>query len=333
MNYSKGNKIIASLGVALIFMPYIFMLIGVTFHIATEILIYSIFAIGFNILLGYTGIVSFGHAAFFGVGAYILGFTQIYLTPSAWISISLGVVAAGIVSVGICYLIIKKHGIYFALLTMALGQIFYFMVYRFTEITGGENGLSGIKPPIVNILGIELNFANSVYFYYLVLLIFVIEMLIIWRFINSPFGKVIQGIKENENRMKYLGYNTQKYRVIAFVLSATFSGLAGSLYAIHLRFAFPQLLHWTTSGDVVMIALIGGLKNFFGPILGAAIFILSKDIISSFTDRWMIIMGSIFIFFVILSPEGILGLFEKGKKKSLKEFLKSFKRYRLGKNA
>jgi branched-chain amino acid transport system permease protein len=286
---------------------------GATVHLATEILIFSIFALGYNILLGYTGAVSFGHAAFFGIAGYVVGFSQIYLLGSQWLSIPIGVIAAIIFSYLVGSLIIRKHGIYFALLTMAFGQMFYFLVYRFTDITGGENGLSGINAPIFNIPGIlRIDFNKELNFYFFALILLIIAMLIIWRILHSPFGKTIQGIKENERRIEFLGYNAKKYRLLSFVLSGTFAGLAGSLYAIHLRFAFPQTLHWTMSGEVLIMTLIGGMNNFFGPMLGAFIFLMLRDMISAFTERWMIIVGSIFIFFVMASPEGLLGLF-KGK--------------------
>jgi ABC-type branched-subunit amino acid transport system permease subunit len=321
MSYKKGNVIITILSLFFILFPFICAVAGSTVHLATEILIFSIFALGYNILLGYTGSLSFGHAAFFGIASYVVGFSQKFILDSAWVAIFLGMMVAGAISFGIINLIIRKHGIYFALLTMAFGQVFYFLVYRFTAITGGENGLSGIKPPIFEIPGLLIvNFADGLNYYYLVLIFLSPTMFIIWRIINSPFGKIIRGIKENEKRVEALGYDVKKYRVISFVLSSIFSGLAGSLYAILLRFAFPQTLHWGTSGEIVMMTLVGGMGNFFGPILGTGIFLLLRDTISSFTERWLIIVGSIFIVFVMVSPEGILGIFAGEKQKKIKEF-------------
>lgn len=324
MSYKKGNSIIIVLSVFFILFPLICSSIGVTVHLATEILIFSIFALGFNIFLGYTGAVSFGHAAFFGLAAYVVGFSEKYLIESAWLSIPLAIIAAGAASFGIGKLIMRKHGIYFALLTMAFGQVFYFLVYRFTDITGGENGFRGIKPPIFEVSGITINFENMINYYYLVLIFFIIAMFIIWRIVNSPFGKIIRGIKENEKRVIFLGHDAKKYRLISFVLSGMFSGLAGSLYAMLLRFAFPQTLHWATSGDVVMMCLIGGMGNFFGPILGAGIFMLLRDLVSFYTERWMIIVGSIFVILVIMSPEGILGLFERRMRLTFRHLLRFF---------
>ncbi len=311
MNYRKGNILIAWLSVFFLFFPFISVALGATVHLATEVLIFSIFAVSYNLLLGYTGSVSFGHAAFFGAGGYVTGIAQNYLSKSEWLSIPLGVVAATIFSCLIGIVIIRKSGIYFALLTMAFGQMLYFLVYRFTSITGGENGLSGIKPPVLEVSWLPtVNFANGLNYYYLVLFFLIATMLIIWRIINSPFGKIIQGIKDNDKRVTFLGYDVQKYRLLSFVLSAVFAGLAGSLYAILLRFAFPQTLRWTLSGDVVMMTLIGGMNNFFGPIVGAGVFLMLRDLVSDFTERWMIIVGSIFIGFVMMSPEGLLGLFK-----------------------
>ncbi len=325
MSYKKGNCIIFLLAVLFIFFPWFCSFFRITLHLAAEILIFSIFTLGFNILLGYTGAVSFGHAAFFGSAAYLVGFSQKYFIDSVLVSIVVGTLGAGVLSLALGALIIRKHGIYFSLLTMAFGQVFYFLCYRFTYLTGGENGFGGIKPPSLQVEGwAPVNFENPLMYYYLVLVLFIGAMAVIWRVINSPFGKIIQGIKENEKRVTFLGHNTNHYRLSSFVLSSLFAGLAGSLYAILLRFAFPQMLHWTTSGDVVIMCLIGGTGNFFGPIVGAATFMLLRDIISAVTERWMIIVGSIFILFVILSPEGILGLFRKEKKEG-RRFLEKLK--------
>jgi len=294
-----------------VFLPYLFKLIGSTTFLATEILIFAILAIGFNLLLGYTGILSFGHAAWFGMSTYAAALCQRYLTPnSTLLPMLFGILFTTLVGALVGKLIIKTRGIYFAYVTIAFGQLVLFLVYRWTKLTNGENGLGGLERfPVLKFINI-----GPEYNYYLfVLAVFVIALLTMRKIINSPFGRVLQAIRENRTRAIFVGYNVKSYELFSFVISVFYSALAGSLYVFLLKYAFPESMSWSASGEVVIMTLVGGMHSLFGPVVGAFIITFLKDFISSFTDRWMIFLGLIFVFFVLISPEGIMGWFKKQK--------------------
>jgi branched-chain amino acid transport system permease protein len=291
-------------------------LIGGHISLATEILIMSIFGLAFNLLLGYTGLTSFGHAAYLGLGAYGFALCELYLTKRVWfVPILSGILLAGIIAFLVGFVISKKRGIYYSLLTLAIGQLFYFIAFRWNEVTGGETGLTGLVRPSFRIPGLFLlDLSNATLFYYFVLLTLLVTMAILRRIVNSPFGAVLQIIKQNETRARYLGYNTFWYKCACFTISGLFSGLAGVLYAMFTYCAFADYLYWVNSGDVVMMTLIGGgLTSFFGPLAGAAIFIVAKNFFSSVTQHWQIFMGIIFVIFILAFPEGFFGILRKQK--------------------
>jgi branched-chain amino acid transport system permease protein len=296
------------------YIPYI----GRYTSLGTEVVIWSLFALGFNILLGYTGLPSFGHGAFFGMGAYAAGIFFLRVSKGVWSPLILSILIGGLFAALVGLLVAKKRGIYFALITVAISQVFYFIAFRWDELTGGETGLSGIDRMnigIPNLLSLPLS--KPINYYYFVLIIFILCTLLIWKIVHSPFGKVLQAIRENEVRAKYLGYNTTVYKWGAFTISGVFSGLAGGLYALLINSAFASVLDWTQSGNVVMMTLLGGgTVNFFGPILGAAIFIVSRDFLSAYWESWMLIYGLIFVFVIVFIPSGILGLIG-GKKQTI----------------
>lgn len=299
-------KKFAGLLAVLLVLPFVIPLIGMNVSIASEIVIYSLFAIAFNILLGFTGLPSFGHAAFFGTGAYmvaILQFQGIDNTALALLAAALGGgVAAGLVGLLVC----KKRGIYFGLLTLAFGQMFFIVAMRWDEVTGGETGLTGLTRSTIDLGFVAFDLNDQLTFYYFVLLIFFISALLIWRILSSPFGAVLRGIKENELRVQYLGYPAYFYKWAAISISGLFSGLAGGLFAYYQYAAYPEYVFWVQSGNVVVATLIGGgLNSFFGPILGAAIFVGAEDLISSYTEHWMLFFGLLFISVVIFFPNGI----------------------------
>jgi branched-chain amino acid transport system permease protein len=296
------------------YIPYI----GRYTSLGTEVVIWSLFALGFNILLGYTGLPSFGHGAFFGIGAYAAGIFFLRIYKGVWFPLILSILIAGFFAALVGLLVAKKRGIYFALITVAISQVFYFIAFRWDELTGGETGLAGIDRMgigIPNLLSLPLS--KPIHYYYFVLVIFILCTLLIWKIVHSPFGKVLQAIRENEVRAKYLGYNTTFYKWGAFTISGFFAGLAGGLYTLLINSAFAYVLDWTQSGNVVMMTLLGGgTVNFFGPILGAAIFIVSRDFLSAYWESWMLIYGLIFVFVILFIPSGILGLIG-GKKQTI----------------
>jgi ABC-type branched-subunit amino acid transport system ATPase component/ABC-type branched-subunit amino acid transport system permease subunit len=279
-------------------------LLGSTVGLATEILVSILFALAFNFLLGYSGQLSFGHAAYYGIGAYAAALAQLKLWPSTLGPVLLGALAGAAAAAVVGALIIRKRGIYFSLLTLAFGQLFYFAVFEWKSFTGGEFGLGGIaRRPALGV-PIEPDLA----YYGFVAALVIAATIVLGRVVDSPFGRVLQAIRDNEQRATCLGYNTRLYKFWSFVLSGAFAGLAGALSAFIFRYISVDLLHWSTSGFVVMMALIGGVHSFFGPAIGAFIFVLAKDLLSSFTEHWMIPFGVIFVLFVLTAPEGIAGL-------------------------
>lgn len=296
-------------------LPYLMPLIKGYTALASEILIYAMFALGFNLLLSYTGLPSFGHAAFFGIGAYGLALTQLKWVKDLWLGLFVGMLAAGFFAALVGAIIARKRGVYFALLTLAFGQMFFFIAFRWDEVTGGETGLTGFDRPPLAIPGLPpLNLTAPMNFYLFTLIVLMVVMILIWRLIHSPFGSVLQAVKQNELRAKYLGYNTIFYKWASFTLSGMISGLAGAMFALQHGSVFPQYLYWTESGNVVMITIMGGgVVNFFGPVLGAGIFVILQNAIGALTEHWLFLLGLTFILIVMVIPEGILGLFEKTK--------------------
>ena len=299
--------------VLFIFLPWIFPLFGGYTHLATEVLIWSIFVLGFNLVLGYTGLPSFGHGAYFGVGAYIIGLVQFHIFRGLLIPLLMGVLAGGLAGAVVGVFLAKKRGIYFALLTIAFSQLSYFVAFRWDSVTGGEDGLTGIDRMPLQIPGLfSVDLVDPLKFYFFVYVIFVVCTFIIWIMVHSPFGRVLVAIKQNETRAQCLGYNTALYKWAVFAISGVFAGLAGSLNSLLINGAFYSSMHWAQSGNVVIMSLLGGgLVNFFGPILGAVVFIVLRDLISTITEHWMLIYGLLWVFILIFMPEGILGVLTK----------------------
>lgn len=284
-------------------------------NILTEILIFGVFAISLNILVGQTGLVSLGHAALFGAGAYASGLAAVHLSSNVFITIGIGMFIALLLALMIGFISTKAHGFYFLMLTLACSQMFYSIVYQWTDVTGGSNGLSGIPAPSL-FTNVELS--NQVLIYYFILGVVAILIFIISRLLNSPLGYVFMGIKENEERMKSIGYNTSFFKNLSFMIAGTLGGLAGSLYVIFNGFISPNDVYWTMSGSVLIMVLIGGAGTLWGPVIGAAFIVALETIISSYTENWMMMIGAAFILFVIFAPNGIAGIATSIRKNLLK---------------
>ncbi|MBN9472214.1 MAG: branched-chain amino acid ABC transporter permease [Bosea sp.] len=283
-------------------LPAVLQALGISFSLGTEILIIALFAMSYNILLGTTGLASFGHAAFFGSGAYAVGIAQNYGIDGAATGLAVAFAAGLCAALLVGLLVMKKRGIYFGLLTLAFGQMFYIVALRWDGLTGGETGLTGLRRPAP--FGLNLN--DQLTFYYFILAIFMVALWVIWRITHSPFGSLLAAIKSNELRTQYLGYDTARYKLAAMAISGALSGLAGGLYAWFQYAAYPQNLFWIESGNIVILTLLGGgLSSFFGPILGAAVFVGAQDLISSYTEHWMFFFGLIFILVVTAFPNGL----------------------------
>jgi len=270
--------------------------------LASEMLIFAIFALGYDIIFGYTGLLSFGHAMFFGIGAYGTGLVLTRWVPSLFLGLATGIAISLPVAFVVGFLSIKRRGIYFVMVTLAFCQMLYFIAFKWTSLTGGDNGLHGVPRPVIGPL--DLN--SELLFYYFVLSTFVLSVLVAFRIISSPFGRVLQSLRENEDRAKSIGYNTDNFKVISFMISAFFSALAGGLYAVHLNFVPLDTLSIFTSGDVVIMALVGGIGTLYGPIFGAMLIVYLKNLLSAWMENWNLIMGLLFISSVLTFRKGVL---------------------------
>jgi branched-chain amino acid transport system permease protein len=296
-------------------LPFVLPHVGGYVYLGTEVLIWSIFALGFNILLGYTGLPSFGHGAFFGIGAFGFGIIQMRLFPGIWIPMLAGTLIGTAFGALVGLFVAKKRGIYFALLTIAFSQMFWFISWGWDSMTGGEDGLTGIKKLPVSILGLfDVNIDSGLSLYYFIYCIFLCCTVAIWRIVHSPFGRTLLAIRFNETRSRCIGYNVVLYKWAAFTVSCAFASLAGALYALLRNAAFSDIMHHSQSGNVVMMVLLGGgMSNFFGPILGTGVFIVLRDMFSAFIENWVMAYGLLFMFVIIFLPEGILGFLQREK--------------------
>lgn len=274
--------------------------------LATQVLIYGLLALGFNLLYGYTGLLSFGSAAYWGLGAYGTGIALAKLKlTSLWLALGMGVGAAALGGLVFGFFCLRRRGIYFAMLTLAFAQLLYFIGFHMADLTGGDDGLRGIGVPSPG-FGINLN--NSVVFYYFTLVLVGLAVAALKRILDSPFGAVLQAIRENTDRATACGYDVVRIKHVSFIFMAVFCGLAGALDSIRLTVVPIESLHWSTSGQVVIMTLLGGAGTFFGPFIGAATFLVLEDVISGkFTETWPLVIGTIFIVFVLFLPKGIWG--------------------------
>src|ERR1700726_3141565 len=282
--------------------------------LAVNILIYGLYALGFNLVYGYLGLLSFGHAALFGTGAYLCGIAIVHFALPWYAAIPIGVVGGLLMAALIGVLAIRTRGIYFAMVTMALSQCVYYLFYQAVDWTGGENGLRGINVRTIDILGIKLDFINPLTRYYVIAAFVIAAFFVLSRILASPFGAVIEAVRENETRARASGYDVTMTRLITFVLSGGFCGLAGALQALHLSIVPIEILHYETSGTVGMVALLGEMGTFLGPMIGAAAFLMLENLVSLWTVHWQLIVGAVFMICVLFFPAGIWGtLISRGK--------------------
>ena len=268
--------------------------------LALRIVVWALFAVSVDLLLGFGGMLSFGHAAFWGAGGYTAALLAKHFALPFPLAALAGVVAAMILAAPVGYLAIRRRGIYFAMVTLAFAQMLYYLVNEWRDVTGGENGVQAV-PKILP----GLNVFRSLDFYYVALPLVLIGFFFAYRVVHSPFGHVLVSIRDNEARAQALGYPTQRYKLVAFVLSAAIAGLAGSLFAIGNSFASLDLLHWTTSGSVVLMTVLGGSGTLWGSIVGAAIVLLLEDQLSSVTDAPGVVTGAILIAIVLGMRSGV----------------------------
>jgi len=280
--------------------------------LATEMLIFAIFAVGYDIIFGYTGLLSFGHAIFFGIGAYGTGLVLVRLVPSLFVALVIAIAVGMLVSSIVAFLSIRVRGIYFVMITLAFCQMFYFIAFKWKGLTGGDNGFHGVPRTSFG----PINLDSEITFYFFILGIFCLSVLLAFRIVRSPFGRVLKALKENEDRARSVGYNATRFKTIAFMISAFFASLAGGLYAVHSNFVPLDTLSISMSGDVVIMALLGGIGTLYGPILGAMLIVYLKNLLSNWIGNWNLILGAIFIVSVLTMRQGIFPvIFSKWKEK------------------
>jgi branched-chain amino acid transport system permease protein len=296
----------------LISMPYWMDAIGGYTELASRVVVLGLAAMALNFLLGFTGVLSFGHAAYFGLGAYGAAMTMKYLVPSTPLAIVVGIVVGTVAAAIIGALIVKLRGTYFAMVTIAFGQVFYFIVFRWNSVTGGDDGITGWSRQPIDLGFTTLDILhNDIAFYFLVLALFAAAVGVMALLLRSPLGRTLVAIRENERRARFLGIPIERHIWLSFVISGGFAALAGTLYALLSNFTDPRSLHWTLSGNFVIMAVLGGMRSFWGPLLGAAIFVVLQDYVSSHTENWMSIIGLFFVLVVTFFPRGVLGIIRR----------------------
>jgi branched-chain amino acid transport system permease protein len=292
--------------------PYWMPYVGGYTGLGTRVLVLALAAMAVNFLLGFTGVLSFGHAAYFGLGAYGAGMAIKYLYPSSGLGILVGVLTGTIAAMIIGAMIVRLRGVYFAMVTIAFGQVFYFIAFRWVSVTGGDDGLTGWKrvPLDFGLTSFDI-LHDDIAFYYLCLVCLAISAAAMALLLRSPYGHSLLAIRENERRAWFLGIPVNHHIWTSFVISGFFASLAGVLYSYLDNFVDPRAFHWQQSGDFVIMAVLGGMRSFWGPLIGAAVFVVLQDKISSHTDYWMSILGIFFVLAVVFFPRGVLGIFKR----------------------
>lgn len=284
-------------------MPYWLPMIGGYEALATKIVIWAIFALGFDIILGFTGYLSFGHAAFFGTAAYVTGFSFRNFAPDVIPAMLLALAATLVLAAAIGFITLRRSGIYFSILTLAFAEMLHVAALSiFAQWTGGDNGLTMATKPML--LGLHMQGLNV---FYLCAVIAVIALLVARQIKRSPFGLMLQAIKENPMRLEYAGVNVRRYKMMAFMISALYAALAGSLMVVYEPYVATKFLHWSTSGEVVIMSVIGGVNTLYGPMLGAAFMLYFENVIqATIGEQWRLVLGVVFVVIVIFLPGGFV---------------------------
>ena len=270
--------------------------------IATEIWIFAIFGLGLNLLLGYTGLLSFGQATFFGSAGYVAGYLLKHYGVGVPLVLAIGIVVGALTAAVVGYLCVQRAGLYFIMLTFALNQMFYFTAYQWTTVTGGEDGMPGVPRP--DVLGLDIH--GPLAYYTLVAILFLASLWIMKRIVESPLGKILQSIRENELRAEALGYDVARMKLAAFVVGGAFSGLAGVLYAMLFGIVPLEAIGFVFSGNVVFATLIGGSGSLYGPVIGSFVFIWLSESVSAMWARWPLLLGVAFVIVVLFFRGGVV---------------------------
>jgi len=285
-----------------------------TVYLTSRVMILAIFALGYNILFGRTGLLSFGHAAFYAAGAYGLGLFSLHVSPHPLIGILVGVACACLLAAIIGFFCVRQTEIYFAMLTLAFGMMVFSLIWNMRSVTGGDDGLVGIMRAPISLGIVSIPIIKPKYYYFLVLCFFIASVYLIYRIRLSPFGLVLAGIRENDRRVEFAGVSLKNYRLGAFIISGTFAGLAGALGTLLESNTSPFSAHWSHSAAPVLVSLIGGIQTFTGPLVGSVVFIVLRETIERFTHNWMLWFGLILLVIIMGFRGGIVGALSGLKK-------------------
>ena len=288
---------------ALVLLGLPFALSDFWIFIAVEVLAFALYAVSFNILLGYGGMLSFGHAAFFGIGGYAAAIVMKKAGLPAGIAFAVvplvALAVSALFAVVIGFFSVRRSGIYFAMLTFAFQMLLYTIALKATGVTGGDDGMTGLKPPGA--------LAKPLYYYYFALALIAPSLYVLYRLVGSPFGFTLRALRANPRRVQYVGVDVRAHQLATFVISGAFAGLAGAIFALSSGNVFPGWLNWTASATPIVMAVLGGVHSFLGPALGAAVYVVLEVLISGKTEYWPLAMGAIIVALVLLMPEGLTG--------------------------
>lgn len=311
---SRELAAVTVVGVILLLLPLTGLVPQYYLGLTISAMVLALFAMSFNLLFGYTGLLSFGHAAYFGTGAYTLALIldgRIEFLPEALQSfvpaVLLAVLVAGVVAVVFGYLCVQRGDIYFAILTLAFSMMLYEVVFTWNDFTGGSDGITILVAPI-ELGGLTINLLDTVTFYYLTLALLVVSLALLWRLVNSPYGELLISIRENPERATMIGVPVKRYQLSSFTIAGLFAGLAGTLFAVRTFIVTPGNLHWSMSAEPVLMTLLGGPSAFFGPVVGALMFVGLEQALTNVTEHWQFGLGLILIPIVLFFPDGVMGL-------------------------
>src|SRR5574341_2435163 len=280
-------------------------------YLAMRVMMMGIFALGYNLLLGQTGLLSFGHGAFYAAGAYGLGLFALRVSPQPLLGLAVGVVAAALLALLVGWFSVRSSEVYFAMLTLAFGMMVFALVWNARDVTGGDDGLIGVMRTPASLGPVSLDIAQDAHFYFLVLLLFAGSIWVVHRVRSSPFGLVLAGIRENPTRTEFAGIDVRRYRLAVFVLSAALAGLAGGLEVLLESGARPFMAHWTHSAEPILVSLLGGLHTLTGPLVGSLLFVAMREIIQRFTEEWMLVFGLVLLVIIMGFRGGVVGSLEQ----------------------
>jgi branched-chain amino acid transport system permease protein len=300
----RGTIVLAA-AVALLALPYILS----TYHLGlvVQMMIFALFAMSLDLLIGYAGMPSLGHAAYFGISAYTTGLLALRLGLNVWLALPAGVILAALTAMLFGLLALRTRGSYFLMITLALSQVAWGIAFGWRSLTGGDDGLPDIPRPSLG-LHLPWSLTDSMPFYYFTLLLVALAISLLVGIVGSPFGYALRGIRESETRMIALGYNVWRYKFAGFVLAAVFAGIAGSLYAYYNRFVSPDYLHVARSAEVLLMVILGGAGTLIGPAVGAVLIVLLENVVSAYTERWLLLLGIIYVVVSLFAPNGLIGL-------------------------